>query len=259
MLNNKSTSHLKKRGLYYLPPYVYEIASKFEARIHGKKGAEDRREKFYGYIEKHYKKDPEPIKPSRQTRHDNFVRRYVCEMCAKVTTLNVDEHGRGERWGDQLNVTINSFITPWWGSAKAPYFDMGGEGLALITLSRTREYSKAYTRRYGYGHASTKYLVGKNEAGTYFCHSVSKECMNVLAAIDWIWDGHSDYLIQRQGDIALINGRGSKFPKNMPFGHVVGDDKITHATHPDLPLPGKGQRIIVGRRAAEYVGRNARD
>lgn len=258
MLNDKSTDQLTKRKLYNLPPYVYEIASKFEARIHGKKGAGDLRERFYGYVKAHYLKHEETRTLSSAEKKRVWVHKYVCTMCSNVDTLRVDEHGFGE-WNGSLSVYVRDFIAPWQGSAKSPYFDMGGEGLALITLSRTREYSKAYTRRYGYGHASTRYLVGKNEAGTYFCHSVSKECNNVLGAIDWIWNGHSDKIVQRQGDIALIKGVGPKYPAGIPRGHVVGDDKITHATHPDLPLPGKGQRIIVGRRAAEYVGRNARD
>jgi len=256
MINNKAKEMLYKHRIYNPSERLLNIANQFEARIYGKKGAQEKRDRFYSHISV----VPECTRaPSKEQRRHMWIRSSVCKMCANVNALNVDEHGKGYRQSDTFTVEVLDFISPWEGSARSPYFDMGGEGLAVISLNRSREYSRAYTSHFGMGHASTRYLVGKNEAGTYFSHSIGKQCTTLKKALDWIWQGHAGNIIQRQGDIALINGSGPKIPSNLPRGHVVGDTSITHATHPDLPFPGKGQRIIVGRRSAEYVGRNARD
>lgn len=242
--------------------YLKELTDRFEARIKGKKGAPARREKFYAALDRiRSTMWPRPADkhPSQKDRKWNWCKKQALYMCSMCDTLHVDEHGVGDFWGDDLRASVLAFISPHHGSKNAPYFDMGGEGLALVRIDRRRTYSKAYTARYGHGHAWTTYLVGKNEAGTYFCHAVNKKLTTLRAAMDWIWDGHSTDIIQRQGDIALICGAGPKIPKNLPSGHVIEGDIIKHATHPDLPMPKKGQRIIVGRRASTTVGQNARD
>jgi len=172
---------------------------------------------------------------------------------------NFDEHGSSS--GDYLSTGVVDYVSPWDGSAAAPYCDMGGEGLALIRITRTRVYAKS--SKWFPARAFTLFLVGKNEAGTYFAHPVAKTCETVADAVQWIWGGRARDIIARQGDIALIGGNGGpKLPNDgLPRGHVIDEAAgiVRHSTHPDIPLPGKGQRIIVGRRAAVYASDATRD
>jgi hypothetical protein len=244
---------------------IVDIIARFEKRIYRKRGAHEMRTKFYDRINEMQKRRGffvDKIKPQTHAgRRYLWGIRRALSMCAKLNELHVDEHGTGNFLGDELSAHVLEYRSWHEGSHKAPFCDMGGEGLALVKLCRTRYYSKAYTSRYGTGSAYTVYLVGKNEAGTYFCHAVNKSCRTLRHAMDWIWSKHSTEIIQRQGDIALIKAPGPKIPKNLPSGHVVDKDAgvIKHATHPDLPLPKNGERIILGRRANTNVGRNARD
>jgi len=177
---------------------------------------------------------------------------------AKKAGYTSDEHGTYLR-GDHFSVGPLDFVPPWEAQV-APYCDLGGEGLALISVTRTRVYPKSSQWRPS--SVATKFLIGRNEAGTYFAHPVSPRCNTVEAALDWIWGGKASDIIQRQGDVALIGSNGGpRMPASLPHGHVVDEAAgvIRHATHPDLPLPGKGQRIIVGRRAAERASAATRD
>jgi hypothetical protein len=86
---------------------------------------------------------------------------------------------------------------------------------------------------------------------------------SVRDAIWWIWSGKQDRIIARQGDIALATGRGKY---RLPSGHTLTTDAtgrryygVTHATHPVLPAPGKGQTILIARRAATHVNGGTRD
>jgi hypothetical protein len=159
-----------------------------------------------------------------------------------------DEHG-----GISPDETVHGvdYVAP--AEAKAaPYFDMGNAGLALVTASRTTEYRGRYK---GYRSTCTEwYVVGRNEAGSWFAHRVKAGCGHtVREAIDWIWSGHADQIVRREGDIAVVAAPGPKGLGKLPLGHVVSDDgrQIEHKTHPTIAAPGKGERAIVGRRAAQ--------
>ncbi len=138
---------------------------------------------------------------------------------------------------------------------EAPYYDMGGEGLGLVSVSRKRVYGSS---RWSPSVVATTYLVGKNEAGTYFSHAAPERCPNVLEAIKWIWSGRQDDIIARQGDIALVKSSRRNLPK-LPAGHRIEGDMIVHGTHPPIRCPKKGEAIIIARRAAVRVGNEARD
>ena len=174
---------------------------------------------------------------------------------AEKAGQHYDEHGYNR--GEYRSTQHLDYVAPW--DAKVvPFCDLGGEGLGLVEVSRKIVYARSC--QWGPSTSATRFLVGRNEAGTYFAHPVPPTVRTVAEALDWIWGGRSKDIIQRQGDITLIAGAGPKLP-TLPLGHVVDEEAgvIRHATHPDLPLPGKGQRIIVGRRAFARTSEPTRD
>ncbi len=237
------------------------LVDRFEVRIGGKPGAEDARDRFFAGLQriiKSRKSGSRPLPPVQyhNTRFDRWVRKSALDLASKANVKS-DEHRSWDR-GDHLTVSSLDFVPPW-ESAAAPYHDMGGEGLALVTVTRTRVYAKS--SRYAPSEVSTTFLVGRNECGTYFSHPVSPNCTTVEEAVQWIWNGKAYNIISRQGDIALISGNGGpKMPKYLPSGHKVAGGFVLHETHPALPMPYKpGERIIVGRRAAERASEATRD
>lgn len=234
---------------------IAEAIESFESRISGKKGAEEARDRFFASLESLYRKKTIAYLTQAQ-RKARFIRQSA-ENLAALANLRNDEHGSYDR-GDHLFVKGLDFIGPW-ESSGAPYWDMGGEGLGIVEVTRTRVY--AARSHWKPSCVTTKFLVGKNEVGTYFSHPVSPNCSMVEEAVQWIWSGKAYNIIQRQGDIALIGGNGGpKMPQYLPTGHKVKENIIVHATHPDIPMPSRpGERIIVGRRAAERASEATRD
>lgn len=245
-----------------------DIKMQYFAKVKGKRGAEEKRQQFlekYEQITKMRNELNQAItrnyrelrimhwKNSHKQRHWDWQKKMALALAEKAEMYH-DEHGssRGEYLSTQPLDYVHSHE-----SHKSPYFDMGGEGLGLITVQRKRVYANCCS--WGPSMVSTTFLIGKNEAGTYFSHSVPMSCDTVKNAVAWIWNYQQDNIIQRQCDIALIKGKGPKIPKNLPSGHVVKEDGVYHATHPTIPLPGVGERIIVGRRAAERASNATRD
>lgn len=163
---------------------------------------------------------------------------------ARMADINFDEHGSGR--GSYRTTGALDYVPPK-KAAQKPYCDMGGGGLGLISITRTTVYAKS--SKWRSSSTTEHYLVGRNEAGTFFSHRVPAEIMTVSDAIAWIWDGKHNAIISRQGDIALISGNGPKGLDKLPHGHKVSDGYIIHDTHPPIRLPGKNERIIVARRA----------
>ena len=258
LLGEKAISELK---LWRKRDVILPIIEKLEARISGKRGAEDARDRFFEAMKKIYltpKNYPSVSYPTPEACHKARLARWKktsAEALAGMADLRSDEHGSWR--GNHLSVYGMDFVGHW-ESAAAPYWDMGGEGLGLVSCTRTRVYAG---NKWGNSSVSTTFLVGRNEAGTYFSHPVSPGCSTVEDALQWIWSGKAHQIIQRQGDVALIGGNGGpKMPSYLPRSHKVQGDIIVHDTHPDLPMPAeKGQRIIVGRRAAERASEATRD
>lgn len=245
---------------------IIQIRENYFNKVKGKKGAEAKRNTFLQKLKqitqlrkaetttRNYRdREITAWKNSHKERHDIWKKTMALALAEKAEMYH-DEHGSSR--GDYLSTFALDYVPPH-ESHKAPYFDMGGEGLGLIGVERTRRYAKSCT--WSPSSVTTFFLVGKNEAGTYFSHTVPTNYQTVEAAVAWIWNYQQDNIIQRQGDIALIRGKGPKIPKNLPSGHEVKDDGIYHATHPTIPLPGVGERIIVGRRAAERASNATRD
>lgn len=186
-------------------------------------------------------------------RLSDAVRRNA-ETLAKEADMYWDEHGSTR--GDYRTTRGLDFLWPH-EARLAPYFDGGGRGLGLIAVNRRRVYAKSskwYPRD-----TETRFLVGRNEAGTFFAHAVPRTVSTVRAAVEWIWSGKASRIIARQGDIALIISRGpARIPK-LPAGHRVNETHIYHETHPPIPRPGPGQAIIVARRAMARASRETRD
>jgi hypothetical protein len=243
---------------------IHELRKSLANRVYKKRGSVEKRAQFETMVEKGLKLiNPIGIgnrlasyyyTSSANNRYKAWIARKAVELADKAGQ-KFDEHGSGR--GDYMTTRGIDYIAPWKGSAKAPFFDMGGEGLGLVEITRKRVYAKSYS--FGPSFASTRYLVGKNEAGTYFTHPVPATCSTVESAIQWIWGGHARDVVARQGDIALIRGAGPKLPSNLPSGHRVDGNQIVHATHPTIRIPGKGERVIVGRRAFVRVSEATRD
>lgn len=159
-----------------------------------------------------------------------------------------DEHGHSR--GDYRFTVGMDFIPPDQ-AEKPPFFCFSGEGLGLVRILRKRVYAKScqWFPQITFAH----YLVGKNEDGTHFEHPVARTCETVEEAIAWIWQNKEKKILFRQGDIALITGRASK-GICLPEKHRVSGNLIIHPTHPPIPFPGKNQKIIIARRARDYIG-----
>jgi hypothetical protein len=185
-------------------------------------------------------------KPAFGTAAESWKRRLSrkAKGLAEQAGINFDEYGSSR--GDYRTTRGIDYVAP--STAKnSPYFDMGGAGLGLVSVTRETVYAKSCTWRPS--STTEHYLVGRNEAGTFFSHRVPTSCTTVLDAISWMWEGRQGDIVLRQGDIALIHGSGPKGLDKMPSGHKVDGTQITHATHPTIRVPGKGERIIVARRA----------
>ena len=247
--DTRSTAWERRNRLYRR---LADAVVKFEARIGGTRGVEDARDRFYAGLERLYTRPALPYHLPHQQRLAAWKARSALSLAAGAGE-QYDEHG--SRSGDYLHTNGMDFVSPR-ESAAAPFCDSGGAGLGLITVVRTRIYAGHKWRPSEVG---TRYLVGRNEVGTYFTHPCPLSCRTVEEAVQWIWSGQADQIIQRQGDVALIQGNGGPKLPTLPRGHKVEGDQIMHDTHPPLPLPGKGERIIIGRRAAERASSATRD
>jgi hypothetical protein len=177
----------------------------------------------------------------------------AAKYLAAQVGMNLDEHGWDR--GDYFTTKYIDFV-PAEAAKAAPFCDMGGRGLALIEVTRVRRYAKSSTFRSST--AVDQFLIGRNETGTFFAHAVPVSVGSVRLACQWIWSDNGHRIIQRQGDIALIEGAGPKVP-SLPDGHRIEGGFIVHDQHPALPLPAKGQRVIVGRRAKTHASVDTRD
>ena len=222
-----------------------EVAAAIEQRRAGTRGVQALRDRVVALALR---------QKSLETRRSERER--VGMGLARRAAMLFDEHGSGR--GDHLSTRVVD-VVPASESSAAPYLDSGHGGLALVDIERRRVYAKS--SKWRPSATSTRYVVGRNEVGTFFAHAVPESCGSVYNALQWIWGGHALDILWRQGDIAVIRGSGPKLPSRMPSGHVVllGPGSIEHATHPTIRLPGHGERVIVGRRAVARVSAETRD
>jgi len=249
-----------RKAVWHFPRKKQErvkiAVEKFESRMGGKKGTEDAREKFFENLKKLYPaKETFICTPPTHLSRLAMWRENSAKKQAALAGQHPDKHGY--KRGDYLAITGLDFVGAWQ-SNNWPYLDAGGAGIGLVNISRTRIYAKSCKWRPSI--TDTMFLVGRNESGTYFTHPVSPACGTVLSAIRWIWGGKEYEILQRQGDIALVEctNKGGRMP-TLPAGHRIEGEFIVHASHEPLPLPKVGQRIIIGRRAAERASAATRD
>lgn len=187
----------------------------------------------------------------------NDLDRTIARTIAANAGLVPDGHGSYHRRGDHI-IAVDVLDYVEYSTAKqSPYWDQGGDGLALVSVTRRRVYAKS--SKWWPKSTTSTFLVGRNEVGTYFSHAVPSRVCTVLEAVQWIWSGRAYRIFYRQGDIALVRAAGPKLPAALPASHVVCGDHIEHPTHPDIPLPGVGERIIVARRAVAHATAESRD
>lgn len=129
--------------------------------------------------------------------------------------------------------------------------DAGHGGLVLIEVIRERVYGQSC--RLHTSSAKTRFLVGREINGRFFAHPVSRLCKTVEEALQWIWDGSSDQILRRVGEIAIVRGKRSKLPK-LPEGYLWDGDQIRHPDYPSIRVPGMYERLIVARRAEDCTG-----
>ena len=116
-----------------------QVLEKFEGRISGKRGAEDARDRFYKNLKRLYP----PVQRTYFRNHASRLqtwKRKMAETLSKKAGANYDEHGYAR--GDYRTTYGLDYVGPW-ESAKAPYWDMGGEGLGLVRVDRKRIYAKS--------------------------------------------------------------------------------------------------------------------
>jgi hypothetical protein len=135
---------------------------------------------------------------------------------AQSTAVDQDHHGIYQS-GDDVYISVIEAVNT---KKDLKKYHASGELLALVKVSRERTYSKQYTRQFGKGRRSDKYLIGQNETGTRFAHPVSDSCETLEQAINWIWDNNK--IIARHGDIAITE---SKTVKNLT-GQIVNEYQI---------------------------------
>lgn len=192
---------------------------------------------------------------------------YQASQLAQQATHNYDEHGGMSGRGDHWTTHVIDFV---WKPAELLEMCASGNILALVLQNRTRVYAKSYK-----GRPSTRsdyYLVGTNENGVPFAHSIPPQS-TVREALAWIWD--DNHIVARHGDVALANT--DKMFKNFESvtgltiidNHQVSGDvhrngslyvcnAILHHTknqHPDVHTPdsNKWYKIIIARRSTKSV------
>lgn len=234
---------------------IAQIRERFEARIGGKRGAPEKRRRFQAVADRALAQrgTNAPAMPVPPHAYRDAQRRRKAYGLAVRAGVAFDE--RATAPGDYLRTESLDYVPPS-ESHRAPYYDHGGGGLGLVRVTRRRVYARSC--RWRPSEASTVFLVGRNETGTFFAHAVPGEVRSVRAAVAWIWRGLELQIVARQGDIALVAAPGPKLP-TLPEGHTVAGDWITHAQHAPLRLPAKGERIIVGRRATVRASEETRD
>lgn len=238
-----------------------------EAAIKGTRGAPAKRMAIHAIAgrvrDALYNAVPIPFPPTEQRTHDPEMgrqwlraeRNRKAQGLATRAGMQHDEHGFHSSRGDYLTTDVLDFV-PARQAKAAPFFDFGNAGLALIEITRKRVYANSSKFRVGY--ARTRFVVGRNESGTFFAHAVSRRCDSLEEALDWIWSGKSRDIVRRQGDVAVVRGAAPKVPA-LPSGHTVDGEWLRHETHPAIRMPGKGERLIVGRRAAVFASDETRD
>lgn len=177
-----------------------------------------------------------------------------------------DEHGGYSGRGDHFSINTVDYV---WKKKDLKKYFACGKYLGLVTESRTRVYARSSK-----WHPSSRvdsYVVGTNENGVAFCHSVPNNISTLEHAIKWIW---RDCVIEaRHGDVGVadcklkhVKGeiediriidshyvRGEIYKKQNQI--FVRNGVLYHKKrqHPDVEIGDAWKRIIVGRRSTRSV------
>lgn len=262
MANNYEGMYRQIQAIHSLSLNVKVAAIKINEQLKGKRNMEAKRTLILKNLTQYAELNPSQHFSPRYDyhSHDERLRDWKIakgDALASKCGYENDEHGRWNR-GDYLSISIYDFKL-YKDTMTSPFFNTAKdcEGMAVIEIERQRVYAKSSNWRNST--ATTRFLIGQNEIGTYYSHPISKNCDTIEAALNWIWSNHENDIILRQGDVALVKGVGRKLPE-LPSSHYIQDGFVKHETHfQDLPLPQKGQRIIVGRRAAAIATEASRD
>lgn len=217
---------------------IENAKNKILEKIYKKKNAPLRRKKIEDFCNK--QKEYFKIKQKRITNDDKKSREKLGIKIAKEIGMYYADYGSSI--GNHFRTFIIDVIRPY-ETIKPPYHGNGKYGLILIRIERKRIY-----RGWRPSYATTSFLIGKNEDGTFFEHPVSSNCTTVKEAISWIWNDKASEIIIRQGNIALCHGK--KTTLKLPDNHKIVGNYIIHPKHIHIPLPYDNETIIIGRRAS---------
>ncbi|MBS3949740.1 MAG: hypothetical protein KGZ53_03635 [Peptococcaceae bacterium] len=242
------------RHLNYLA--LTRLLTQAEARLAGTRGAPAARARIAAALSRiGSSRTPRRSALPQAIRRAAWIKRSAEDLATKAGSYHNDCLYTWDR-GTYLATRGLDYV-PAYLSAAAPYHDLGGAGMGLIAITRRTCYSKS--SGWGPSDVATRYLVGRNESGSYWTHPVPVSCATVIDALEWLWDGRGHDIIERQGDISLVRGRGPRMPRELPDGHTIDGSYIVHRSHAPLRLPQSGERIIIARRAAARSAAPTRD
>lgn len=110
-------------------------------------------------------------------------------------------------------------------------------GIALVEVTRVTTYARS--SRWMPSKARGRFLVLLDENGGWTLANVSKHAENVCEAIKWRWGVVPEKIVcLYDRRLALVQGKGPKGLEHLP-------DDVSR-------IPGKGERVIVGRVAQAF-------
>lgn len=175
--------------------------------------------------------------------------------------ISPDEHGSWKRGSDSHDIVILDAITD---PIEMRKYLAHGEALALVADDRKRTYAKS--SKWFPSNRRDLYLVGRNESGTAFAHSVIN-VSTIFGAYKWIWNNED--IIDRNGDvgIALAKKQFKKAGESKDIvvvdSHHVKGEIIQNGAiyarnailyhgkeqHPDVKIGDEWHKIVVAKRS----------
>lgn len=180
---------------------------------------------------------------------------------AEETGQIVDEHGSAYARGDHFSARVISIVDDP-DTLKEMYADTM---MVVVEQDRKRVYAKSSK-----WYPSTRtdgYLVGRNENGIAFAHSIPVGMRSVHEALSWIWNGNE--IVARNGDVGVampkiaIKKSGVSQNINVIDSHYIDGEILTisgvtyarnamlyheKGQHAPITIGNEWRKIVVARR-----------
>lgn len=237
---------------YQVLRQIYEIQSRHAARVAGKRGAPQRRAVVAAVADRIRRAVSPPAGSwpadlpilRRESRRRAWIARSAQRLAAAAGLAEV---GRSWDAGRITAVDGRDYMR----AADVIAAGLGVGELAIVSVTRTRTYAPSC--RWRPSERRQTYLVGVSpETGATWAHAVPASCQSIRTAWRWIWRcGDPRDVVAYQGDVAVIRRRGQH--DTLPERHELAGDQIIHPSHAPIAAPLRGERITVGRRAADTM------